>query len=112
MCEILVRAVDGTCGDQTANPLKGYPVTIRDDGHQWGLGERLPEYVVFKVPGVSFENAVRFTRPLEPIGGVESTARRRRYRIPEVAVNLAIANGGTYTVSNSWLINNIIDQSA
>jgi hypothetical protein len=40
------------CPDPTANPLRGYPVVIKPDGHPWGRCERLPEYVVIKVPGL------------------------------------------------------------
>ena len=53
MCEILVRAVDGTCGDPTANPRRGNPVVVQPDGHVWGDCECLPEYFIVKIPGLS-----------------------------------------------------------
>jgi len=55
MCEILVRAVNGTCDDPTANPRRGYLVVVQPDGHTWGNGERPPEYFIVKIPGLSPE---------------------------------------------------------
>lgn len=46
MCEILVRLQNGSNPDPGVNPLRGYIVCLRPDGHQWGLAEvprlRLP----------------------------------------------------------------------
>jgi len=55
MCEILVRGVDGTCGDPTANPRRGYLVVVQPDGHTWGNQECPPEYFIVKIPGLSPE---------------------------------------------------------
>jgi hypothetical protein len=53
MAEILVRLVNGSCDDARANPLRGMPVVVQPDGHEWGKCEGPPEYVVVKIPGVS-----------------------------------------------------------
>lgn len=52
MCEILVRLQNGSNPDQTANPLRGYIVCLRPDGHQWGRAEVPPEYGSVSVPGL------------------------------------------------------------
>jgi hypothetical protein len=62
MAEILVRAVDGTCVDPFANPLRGMPVVVMEDGHVWGKCECLPEYVVIKVPGVAADVVREYTK--------------------------------------------------
>jgi hypothetical protein len=55
MCEILVRAVGGTCDDPTANPRRGNLVVVQPDGHKWGNGECPPEFFIVKIPGLSPE---------------------------------------------------------
>jgi len=61
--EILVRAVDGTCYDPTANPLRGMPVVVKPKGHVWGSGEGPPEYMIVKVTSVTPDFMDPYARP-------------------------------------------------
>ena len=63
MCELLIRAVDGTNPDPVGNPLRGMPVVVQPDGHTWGNCEVPPEYVIIKLPGVSPDAVIEHTRP-------------------------------------------------
>jgi hypothetical protein len=118
MCEILVRAIDGTCDIPAANPLRGMPVVVQPDGHTWGNGERLPEYVIIKLPGVSPSLVVQYTARWED--RVENgddlptiTIRgRRRYLVPGAVVSAAEANGGTLTRTGTQFISSLIDRAA
>lgn len=117
MCEILVRAVDGTCSDPTANPLRGMPVVIQPDGHTWGNGERLPEYVVIKLVGVDPELVRQYTTLWETrIDNVDAPPTiivhgRRRYLVPNTVVSAAEANGGTLTRTRNQFVNALVDRA-
>jgi hypothetical protein len=63
MCEILVRLKDGTCPEVEANPLRGYIVVVKPDGHAWGRCEGPPEYGVVAVPGLDPKAHVERERP-------------------------------------------------
>lgn len=72
--EILARLRDGSCPNQAANPLRGYIVCLRPDGHQWGLAEGLPEYGSVSVPGLDPRAIVDRERPWMMRVGVDVIA--------------------------------------
>ena len=111
MCEILVRAVDGTCQRPEANPLKGFPVCVQPDGHEWGTQERLPSYVVIKIPSATVEQAQQYARIWFAEDG-ETVLGRRRYIVNHSVVDDAIAAGGTLTLNRGLLTRNMIDRVA
>ena len=55
MCEILIFAGNNTHPDPEVDRRgswkRGYPVVVKEDGHEWGAEERLPKFVVVKIPG-------------------------------------------------------------
>ena len=58
MCEVLVKWVDrvhptDTVKDRRGCYKKGDPAAVMPDGHEWGRKERLPIFVVVKIPGVN-----------------------------------------------------------
>jgi hypothetical protein len=118
MCEILVRAVDGTCTDPIANPLRGMPVVVKPDGHTWGNAECMPEYVVIKLPGTPVSAVEQYAASWVTVtdnGELKSTITthgRRRYLVPNVVVNAAERNGGTYTRTVNQLTAALIDRAA
>jgi hypothetical protein len=61
--ELLVRLKDGTCPEVEANPLRGYIVVVKPDGHIWGRCEVPPEYGVATVPGLDPKAHVERERP-------------------------------------------------
>lgn len=63
MCEILIFAGNNTHPDPVKDRgchKRGMPVAVGDDGHSWGTGEALPDYVVIKIPGVPASKAQAF----------------------------------------------------
>ena len=77
MCELLVRAKGHWLDDKTqaevdamdetqkehyyARSQKGDIIVIAPDGHPWGKGERLPDFVVIKIPGVKVKKFKHLT---------------------------------------------------
>ena len=59
MAEILVMARSNTHEDpevdRTQCYKRGMPVVVMPDGHPWGSAERLPTFVLLKLPGVPVE---------------------------------------------------------
>ena len=82
MAEILVRAKNNTHSDPDIDRRgcykRGYPVVIMPDGHQWGRLERLPDFVVIKVPLVSQETIEKYIQPEKIQDGSEMVVYRRR----------------------------------
>lgn len=60
MCEIIVKAIDVTnpdpMKDQRGCYKRGYPVAVYPDGTRWGNEERLPKFVIIKLPGVPVDH--------------------------------------------------------
>jgi hypothetical protein len=61
--EFLVRLKDGICPEVEANPLRGYIVVVKPDGHTWGRCEGPSEYGVVVVPGLDPKAHVERERP-------------------------------------------------
>jgi hypothetical protein len=86
MCELLVAARTTAHAD----PLKalrgcfrrGMSATVKPDGHPWSGEERLPKFVIVKIPGVSVEAARKYSRLLydTPDGQPGDEFSRRRPR--------------------------------
>ena len=67
MCEILVKAIDHVHPDPVKDRRGAYkrgdPVLVMPDGHEWGNEERLPRFIVLKIPGLSVEEGNKYTEP-------------------------------------------------
>ncbi len=96
MAELLIKAIDAVHPDAEVDAChcykQGMPVVVKEDGHQWGLSEGLPKFIVMKIPGVPVERVEKYiahwsdiTDPLKPI-----PIRRRRWQIRWGALPLAI----------------------
>lgn len=75
MCEILIFAGNNThpdpATDRRGSWKRGYPVAVKEDGHQWGAEEGLPKFIVLKLPGVPVAKAEAFLAPqMEDDAGV------------------------------------------
>lgn len=89
MAEILIKAIDATHPDPEKDRRgcykRGMPVVVMPDGHQWGKDERLPKFVVIKLPGVSVEKVRKYIEPeLAPVpdpAGIFPLHRRRLWSI-------------------------------
>jgi hypothetical protein len=64
VAEILIKAVDATHADPDKDRRgcykRGMPVVVAPDGHTWGAEERLPRFVVLKLPGIGVERVQQF----------------------------------------------------
>lgn len=63
-CEILVKAVDATNPDAEKDRRgcykRGMPVVVMPDGWPWGSEERLPRFVVIKIPTITPDRALKY----------------------------------------------------
>ena len=112
MAELLILNRDATAEQRSYK--RGDVVVVRDDGHQWGGAEGLPDFVVAHLPGVSVaavEAALTLPHQIEAAELAPSALRavpglyrryiraqqperitRRRYRVPPALLD-AHANG-------------------
>lgn len=109
MAEILIKAIDEShpdpVKDQRGCYKRGMPCIVRPDGHPWGKEERLPKFVVIKVPGISVAQLTKYAaehKVIDAFTGKPVTMRRRRWQIqwselPAIARN-RLANTGTLTI--------------
>jgi len=99
MAELLVKAKDAVHGNPVVDRVgcykRGMPVVVMPDNHVWGIEERLPIFVVIKIPLIPVAQVLQYIEAHE-ISGV--TFRRRRWQIrwadlPLSAMNLLATNG-------------------
>ncbi len=64
MAEVLIKAVDAVHSDPDKDRRgcykKGYPVNVCPDNHPWGNEERLPRFVVLKIPDATVSEVKHF----------------------------------------------------
>jgi len=64
MAEILIKAINTTNADTDIDRRgcykRGMPVVVMDDGHEWGLEERLPKFIVIKIPIISKDKVMKY----------------------------------------------------
>lgn len=109
MCEVLIFAQNNTHADPEEDRRgcwkRGYPVVVKEDGHQWGLEEGLPKFVKVKIPGVPAAKAKAFIEDqLTDDAGVPTTTttqdgtvvprayRRRAWNVAINSIPAAIRN--------------------
>lgn len=92
MCEILIFAGNNTHVDPEKDRRgcwkRGYPVVVKEDGHEWGAEEGLPKFIVVKIPGVPAAKAEAFLEPQDVDDAglpyyanlIEAVPRRAIYR--------------------------------
>lgn len=85
MAEILIRAKNNTHPDPEVDRRgcykRGMPVVVMPDGHQWGLAERLPDFVVIKLPLVPVESVLKYLEPQRIQNGFEDDGTTPRYEV-------------------------------
>jgi len=94
MAEILIKAVDATHSntdkDRRGCYKRGYPVVVMPDGHPWGFEEKLPKFVVIKVPLISVDKVQKYIEQwLDGSGGL---LQRRRWQIRWADLPAAVRN--------------------
>ncbi len=87
MAELLVKAISATHAvpikDQRGCYKRGMPVVVMPDGHLWGNEERLPKFVVIKIPLIGVWAVQKYTAPWMDltIPSQPETVQRRKWRI-------------------------------
>lgn len=98
MAEILVKAQSITHSDPVKDRRgcykRGMPVAVMPDGHPWGSEERVPKFVVMKIPLIPVSTVEKYiaswvdaTDPQNPV-----TIQRRRWRIRWVDLPPSVQN--------------------
>ena len=94
-------------------------IVVRPDGWVWGKEECLPNFIVVKLPQISYDSVKQYEQTLTKIEGTGETAKvillkRRKFRIPETWVNANKQDVITITLSSQKeaLINSIITKNS
>lgn len=94
-----------------ARSRKGDIVAVRPDGFVWGKCECLPDFILVKVPAVTYEQAKQYMQALyDTTSGTPKMLKRRRYRIPSNYVDNAVAAGGVVTFTSKQITSRIEDK--
>ena len=80
--ELLVKARANSASTEV-----GDVIAVRPDGWGWGNQERLPYYIVIKMPGVSVEEAQKYETPL--MNDKNEIVKFRKYTITLDVVSTA-----------------------
>jgi hypothetical protein len=82
-CELLVVAQDAVnpepAKDQSGCYKRGMIAVIMDDDHIWGRLERLPKFVIVKIPGISKDKLLKYLDSQLDVNG--DAIRRRAWAI-------------------------------
>lgn len=110
MAELLIKARDASHDDPETDRRgcykRGDVVVVMPDGHEWGVKEGLPNFVVLKIPGVDPERIRPLVEPQDDDdagNAVSDTFRRRRWKLAIASIPAEIRNQlqntGTATVT-------------
>jgi hypothetical protein len=115
MAELLVKLTDATNADPVKDAQgcykRGDVVVVMPDGHVWGRQEGPPTFCVVKVPGLSVEDARKYTEPqveqrMTNLAGLQPTmVTRRLHRLKIDALTTAaraeIADKGVVSLTRT-----------
>lgn len=112
MCELLI------CAQSRSSYRRGDIAVVMEDGHEWGVRERLPLFVVVKIPGVPASRVRPYVAEergaVDPFTGYAPLTRRRRWwvRVDDVPASIrnALRNTGTVTVTWTQVRNFVQDK--
>lgn len=101
---------------------RGEIVVVKPDGWVWGKEEKLPNYFVIKLPGVSVETVQKFEEALTADDGVDQEGnpkrkilRSRKFNLPSAYLTLLqLANKSVTTVNSTVIlsfIQNMVEKS-
>jgi hypothetical protein len=120
MAELLILNRDAT--PEQRSYKRGDVVVVREDGHEWGRAEGLPDFIRASLPGVSVaavEAALTMPHQIEAAESAPSAVRasmarlaayvrareperitRRRYRVPSALLDAHVAGRITVALNN------------
>lgn len=102
MAEILIKATDHALPDpdldRSGAYKRGYPVEVRPDGAGYGKKERLPLFVVLKIPGVSVEAIQNYTQTWDiDIDYSVVASNSEGYRLKVTCPNISVSGKAAIT---------------
>ena len=102
-----INQLSDTMKDQyNARSQIGDIIAVHPNGWNWGKKECLPNYIVIKIPKLSFEEAKKYREPIigernDAVLGIEQyETKHRKYQIPQ-----SVVNDVKQAFSNSIIIN-------
>lgn len=112
----LAKARASAVDDFNSRSQIGDVIVVRPDGWQWGKEECLPNFIVVKMPEMTFDEAKKYEDPLVIdvlIEGelIPKTLKRRKYKIPLSDVEEAKNSNGVLHRSKEQKIKNIIEKT-
>lgn len=112
MAEILIRAIDNFHPDpekdRAGSWKRGYPVVVRPDGHEWGIKECLPGFVLLKIPGTSVDAVRHYISSWDFDVDYEVVASNEQgYRVRVFGQNVSASGQAALTKEQieTWLTN-------
>lgn len=111
-----MKAVDATHSDPVKDVRgcykRGDVVVVMPDGHEWGNEERLPKFVVIKIPGLAIADVQHLCDPSRDAAGERT--RRRRWNINQNGlpgpVRSALAADAIATATRAQVFAAIVDK--
>jgi hypothetical protein len=96
MAELLIKAIDATHSDPVKDKAgcykRGDIVVIMPDGHEWGKEERLPKFMVVKIPGMSVAEARKYIEgeinDTNPDNIITITRRKHSFLVDDTPSNI------------------------
>lgn len=99
-----------------ARTMVGDIIVVKPDGWIWGREECPPTFIVVKVLGMSYEEAMRLMHPVMQQDSENEAdsilIRRRRFAVPTQVVDSVVAQGGVIEVSRDSFQIALIDKEA
>lgn len=90
-------------------------VAVRPDGHQWGKKECYPDFVVIKVPTLTYKDAQKYEGALWDITVSTAPVLKNKYRywVTKTPALLEYVNTNqlsAYTTTNTIMVQTILDK--
>jgi len=119
MAELLIKAKEPWNNEDVQAPSNrtrlGDIIVVKPDGWVWGKEEKLPNYVVIKLPGISIEIVKQYEESLEDATH-EIVLKRRKFMVsPTLISNMVSFNQSVVTIQaeniNNFMANIIVKVS-
>lgn len=99
-----------------ARTQKGDIIVVKPDGWEWGSGERLPDFVVVKIPSMTYEDAKEYEGGYYNNNTPQKLLKHRKHRINHNTIDVYVEQEkDTVVIENSGTVasyvNAIIDKS-
>lgn len=93
-----------------ARSQKGDIVVVKPDGWAWGAAEGLPDYILVKVPTISYATAMAYQARVITTDDPPVLLHKYRFHVPVNAVDAIIALGGVVTRTTNQFTGAVLDK--